>query len=335
MPISKKQPDNASHQLPVYLWQANILAFLLLFVTGAGVLGIQMHGLSRAFIDDARDHAKLAAGIILLNARHAITSRNVLEEILEKQLGNTAAFVNYLDQVEPFTPSELSAFAKEAGLAGVGIMRRDGSRAQGPADWLQNQGRELCQRPAGLIHLSSRHLFVQVMHNTETGTCVYAGIKSGDIDRLRQRIGLANTLRKIRELNGIAYADFRQGKESRGSSANPGQEEKNTSAVLTTQNGVPVVEVTMPTGSGRLVLGMDATPLYATKARILRYFLMFSAVLLSVGALLTYVLYRFQKAYLGISSQGSGIRTKACRPERGSSSRQSRCRHSSRDKKSA
>lgn len=298
MPVLRKQHSSKSNLLPVYLWQANILAFLLLFAIGAGVFGIQMHGLSRAFFNDARDHARLAAGIIFLNARHAITSRKVLEEILEKQLNNTAEFVNYLDQVEPFSMSELSAFAREAGLAGVGIIRGNSTVAEGPGNWLQDMALKVCSQPAGLIHISSRHLFVQAMHDRKTGNCIYLGIRSDDIEKLQQRIGLENTLREIRGLNGIAFADFKQEKGGDGSVAALRQEEGNAAAVLTRWHGIPVVEITMPAGTGRLLLGMDAAPLFTTKARIVRYFLMFSAVLLTVGAILTYVLYRFQKAYL-------------------------------------
>ncbi len=298
MPLLKNRPDNRSNPLPVHLWQANILAFLLLFAIGAGVLAIQMHGLSRTFLNDARDHARLAAGIIILNARHAITSQKVLKKILEKQLGNTAAFVNYLDQVEPFSTSELSAFAKEAGLAGVGIIRSDGSATQGPDNWLSDHGREVCSKHAGLVRFRDRHLFVHAVIDSETGTCVYLGIRADDIEKLHERIGLENTLKQIRELNGIAFAYFTQGKAGKNNNSHVTQKENDATAVLTRRDGIPVVEVTMPAGSGQLILGMDAAPLFATRVRLLRYFIMFSAVLLTVGTILTYVLYRFQKAYL-------------------------------------
>jgi len=70
-----------------------------------------MKRLSLAFMDEAKDHARLAADIILLNTQNAIMAEDITGKILATFLGNTARFVKYLESVEPFSEEELSAFS--------------------------------------------------------------------------------------------------------------------------------------------------------------------------------------------------------------------------------
>jgi two-component system sensor histidine kinase HydH len=61
----------------------------------------------------------MIAGVIRLNAKGAVLSQEVVEEIIQTFLGNTARFVDYLDDVEPFSPDELAAFAALDRTGGV------------------------------------------------------------------------------------------------------------------------------------------------------------------------------------------------------------------------
>ncbi len=283
-------------RLPFQLWQANIIVFFLLFAIGAGVFGVQIHRISETFLEDARDHARLAAGIILLNTRHAMMSDQVMSEIIASLLGNTARFVNYLESVEPFSERELEAFADESGLAGVGIQRNTGVRIEGPVGWLRKGHAEVCSS-GGLFHFPDEHLLVFSYIDSLSSECIYLGIKADKLEKLHEKIGVKSTLKEIARLQGIAYARFVRNKGGNGAQELLRAGEK-TTAHLLKRHGRPVVEVRMPTDAGVLFLGMDATPLYKTRRRMVRYFFMFSSVLFVAGAGLTFVLYRLQMAYV-------------------------------------
>ena len=282
-------------RLPLQHWQANILAFLLLFLVGAGIFGVQMHRLGLTFLEEAQDHARLAAGIILLNTRNAMMSDKVINDIVAGLLGNSARFVNFLESVEPFSSLELEAFADESGLAGVGIVRNDNTVIVGPEGWLRKGHAAVCAT-GGLYHIEEEHLLVFSYLDMESDECVFLGIDSRSLEAMRSRISVNNTLKEISRLHGIAYARF-----TRHQSALPGMDEMENRVVtaeLLKKDGRPIVEVRMSTNAGILLLGMDASPLFETRRRMARYFFLFSAVLLSIGALLTFCLYRFQMAYV-------------------------------------
>lgn len=285
-------------RLTVHLWQANILAFLFLVLIVAGGFGFQMKKLSLAFMDEAKDHARLAADIILLNTQNAIMAEDVTEKILATFLGNTARFVEYLESVEPFSEEELSAFSEESSLAGVSIIRSDGSRTEGPQGWSGGQHLEICRDNSGLTLLPAKHLFVfSTAMNSDAG-CIYVGIKADRIEKLQRKIGLGRTLREIRNLQGVNYARLIH--QSRGSGSEwtyHGTGNEPTTAFVV-QNGNPVVEVCMLTREGKLVIGMDATPLHKNRQRMRGYFILFSGVLILVGACLTLALYRHQTTYV-------------------------------------
>ena len=285
-------------RVPMQLWQANVLAFLLLFIVGAGIFGVQMHRLICSFLEEARDHARLAAGIILLNTRHAMTAEQLMEEFFKNQLSNSARFVSYLDSIEPFTAAELTAFAQETGLAGVRIVRDDGTTSQGPEGWLPRDCNVTCLQGSDmLLHLNRHHLLIYTRQDVDTGTCVYLGVQSTQIEELQQRIGVKKILDEIGQLHGIAYARLVNCHAGRKISVSKTRSER-LEARLIKDRDLPVVEVTIPLSCGRLLLGIDASPLRDTRHRMMRYFLVFSLLLFVVGAVLTLWLYRFQLGYM-------------------------------------
>ncbi len=282
---------------PFRLYHANIIVFLLIFLTGAGIFGVQMHWLKRTFINDVKDHARLAADIVLLNTRHAILSRTVMDDILSGLMGNSARFINYLESVEPFSSDELAAFAEESGFAGAGILRSDGIKVEGPQDWLRHDIAKRCSSER-LLHFPLDHLTVYCYPDKQSGDIIYVGLKTENLEKLQQRIGVENTLREISALHGIAYAKFIK-KRSDGTKITERIISANTTAQLKSdENKRPVVEVQIPVHNGTLVIAMDAAPLYKTRKRMAHYFMFFSVLLFSLGAVLTTVLYKYQQAYM-------------------------------------
>ncbi len=84
------------------LWAANLFVFSLLFCTVTAYFLWQVHQAKEDFLSHVREHAVLMAEVIQLSARGSVLSKQAAEEILDAFLSNTARFVDYLDQVEPF-----------------------------------------------------------------------------------------------------------------------------------------------------------------------------------------------------------------------------------------
>ena len=132
-----KAVEEIKRRIP--LWLANLFVFAFLFCAVTAYLLWQARQAKENFITNVRENAVLVAEVVQLSARGSVLSRKATEEILEAFLGNSARFVDYLDQVEPFTQKELTAFAKEAGLAGIGIHKGDKTVVEGPPGWLRNE----------------------------------------------------------------------------------------------------------------------------------------------------------------------------------------------------
>src|SRR6056297_1878675 len=106
-------------------WQANLLVFGCLIGVVLALVYWQIRSSEKTFVRHVRNHARLLASVIRLQANTAVMSKNAIEAVMQTFLGNTARFVDYLDTIAPFTPDELSAFAKESGLAGIAIAAAD------------------------------------------------------------------------------------------------------------------------------------------------------------------------------------------------------------------
>ncbi len=273
------------------LWQGNILVFGILFLLIMAYFLFQVNNANRIFIQDAKRHARLVAGIIGLHAKGTVLSQQVIEEILKTFLGNTTRFVEYLDSIEPFDQEELSAFALESGLAGITIFRAQGQMTEGPVGWLGDNKPD-CPMNQRLVHLSDRHLMVLMTPLDEGNGCIITGIRAERIELLQQEIGLPEAFRAVEGLEGISYIRLDTqdtGKDAPGSMVQVKIKGSDTNAVA---------EVTMPLDMGVLVVGLDASPLQELKRRLWTEFLVFSVLLAVSGALLSWLLYRHQVGHL-------------------------------------
>ena len=282
------------------LWQGNVIFFLILFSLVVSYFFFQIKQAQSLFAADARNHARLVAGVVRLHVKGAVISENVISGVVSRFLANSARFVQYLDSVEPFTADELEAFAAESGLRGIALVRDGGQTVAAPDGWLAGTP-AWDDLPAGkLKYFPENHLVLFRASGSGGLEEVVLGIDAKDLENFHQNVGLPKVLSEVKKLGGILYI---HPENPRGVSAPARQ--KNVSApspemtrvtFINTDQGM-AAEVAVMFGRTRLVVGIDAEPLRVNKRRLWRDFFVFSGILACLGGLLSYLLYRQQMSY--------------------------------------
>jgi len=277
-------------------WKSNLLLFGLLISVALLYFFWQAQSAHRAFLSYAREHSRMIAGVIELNARGALLSQEAVEKVLGLFLSNTARFVDYLDTVEPFSNSELTEFAYENGLAGIRIGRGDGRISEGPPDWFPESADRVCRAPDGVLrHLPSRYLHYLDWPRTEGPGCVTVGLTSVEIDTLQDRIGIDRLLESLTGLTGIRYVRM----EANTADETTGPPGVNPAAVVFQEDaGEKIAEIRRPVGANLLVVGLEAGPLFSRTRQLWEEFLLFCGLLGSLGLFFSWLLHRNQAAYI-------------------------------------
>ncbi len=273
------------------LWANNLFVFLLLFLVIITYFLWQIHKAKKDFLDHVNEQAQLVAGVVQLNIKGSVFSQGVTEEILQSFLSNTARFIDYLDSIEPFTLAELTAFAGEAGLAGIMIYTNKGRIVEGPPEWSKDffSG---CNTKAHLKHLPGKHLYLFSSPRQAGEGCVLIGLNATNIESMQQQLGLSRLTETLSELPGICYASMEHHpREETGSAAEP-------EIIMLKNNGSQVAEVHLFINKTEITVGMCTTYLELSLHRLWRDFFIFSTALALLGTLLTFILYRLQSSYL-------------------------------------
>jgi len=274
------------------LWLGNLLAFGVLCALVLAWFSFQTRQAQQTFLEDAADYARRLADAIGLHARGAVQGRQVTDAMLVRFLGSSARFVDYLDQVEPFRDHELTAFAAEAGLLAIRIVRPEGS-SQGPPDW--NPG-ELPGCDRRLRSLSETHTLVFGAPRQGREGCILVAMDNQPLEDLRDVIGLPRALEAAAALPGVLRVALTgEWVENAAEPIHPG-----LPVVATRQlaDGVRVVEVRAPLSGAELVVDLDADPLTRIEQRLWREFAGFAIILGLIGGLGAWLLYRYQQAHL-------------------------------------
>lgn len=274
------------------IWVANLLFFFLLFCMVLSFFFYQMAAARNAFLKDVNAHGRLVAEVVSLNAKGAVLAGDAVEEVFGRFLTNTARFIDYLDTVQPFTAEELTAFARESGLAGIKIVRSSGAAVEGPSHWSEGLHVSCGQTPS-LNYLADRHLTVLTITGVHAG-CIVLAVGTSQIDAMLSEIGLKKTLSKLYQIEGIRYVKLEgallDDSVFRGNPELPTNVPSNSSHVV--EERVP-----LETG-GLLVVGIDATLFHEMTGRLVRDFTLFSLMLALVGSFLSWLLYGMQKRYI-------------------------------------
>jgi signal transduction histidine kinase len=273
------------------LWVSNLLVFGFLCAVAVSYFLWQIHATRETFFTKMKSMTELVARIIELNAKGAVLSQKTAEEILYTFLGNTARFVDYLDTVEPFNTKELTEFAREARLAGITILSADRTRVEGPTEWYVDDAYSLDPKPR-LDYAKDRHRYIFSWPRQDIQGWVVIGVEAANIESLQQQLGLPNVIETITRFPGITYIRAIPS-EARSQPGMP------SPGLLISERGrTPVAESTFIIDNQEITIGLDASPLSESVKKLRRDFLLFSGVLVCLGALLSFLLYRQQSRHV-------------------------------------
>jgi signal transduction histidine kinase len=267
-------------------WKGNLVLFGILVLLVIVYYLSQMRQTQLFFFDQSRHQAEMVAGVIRRNAENATLSEKTVEDILIIFLGNSAKFVDYLNSVTPFSNTELTAFASEAGLAGISIVLSTGQRVDGPQNWLPATSPCAVQ---GLSIDRSSHQYIFSYPMTAEAGCVVVGIEADKIETLLEQVSLTKLMDALTGLDPITYVRIEKNLPVR---------EMKPEVHLIAADGRAVAESRVQMGADSLVVGLDAG-IYAQKVRTLwGEFAVFSSALVGLGAFFSWLLYRYQQLYV-------------------------------------
>lgn len=272
-------------------WQVNLALFGLLVLLVIAALFWQLDRVRDGFRHHAQGHARLVAGVIEENLSTSRLAQRTMNDILLLFLGNSASFAAYLDGIEPFAAEELAAYAAEAGLAGLRIVR-GGNTVEGPVGWLPLPPG--CPDPGPrLQELAERHLiFLRLaLPGTSRDGCVMVGLDSSRLDAIRERMGLPVLLDSLGRLGGIRYVRLEEAQPRDGDQAG-------ASVSLLARDQGMVAESRLPVEGGVLVVGLDARSYLKRVRAIQRQFLLFAIILAGLGLVFSWLLSRHRAAEL-------------------------------------
>jgi len=271
-------------------WQANLLVFGCLIGIVLALVYWQIRASEKTFVMHVREHARLLASVIKLQANTAVLQKNAIEAIMQTFLGNTARFVDYLDTIEPFTADELKAFANESGLSGIAIITADNRLVQGPQDWLSNNIRPQ-KTETGIIAYNPEQALYYLNLPRPEGGYILVGFQSDRIKSLRRELSLATLLKTLSAMPEIAYVRL---------AAPGGAENMESPPVInfTNDTGRNIAEARMPMEDAHLMIGLGADPYFNRVSQLWRRFFIIGAIMACLGFLLSWGLYRYQAAYV-------------------------------------
>lgn len=275
-------------------WIGHLLVFGLLFALVLAWFFLQTRQAQQVFLEDASEHSRLLADAVVLHTRGARLAEEATETILSSFLASSAGFVAYLDGIAPFRSNELAAFAEEAGLSMIRIIRPDGID-QGPEASLTELPAN-CSRLGRLVRLESAHQILLGVRSQSDEGCILVGMDSRQIEALEAAIGVPRALTAVRELPGVLDVRLVED-EAIGGDAGAAAGGLPRVALRHAAGGDVVAHARASIDGSTLLLDLDAGPLLAMRERLWWEFLGFVAVLTLSGALGAWLLYHHQRAH--------------------------------------
>lgn len=251
----------------------------------------QIRYAEKTFINQTREHTRMLAKVIQMNAGSVILSQKIVEEIIETFLGNSARFIDYLDAVESFSSNELIAFSAEAGLSGIRIIKDKGVYTEGPHGWFPIKDTSSTS-DYSFSYLKDRSLYFLVMPRVEKSGCIIVGFSDTIIDKLKEQIALPKLLDMLAGLADILYVRIEKGHLKDGGGV------KDLDVSFVDNNKYKVAEARLFAGSDALIVGLNANKFFIRVKQLRTEFVIFSITIAILGAFFSWLLYRYQVAHL-------------------------------------
>jgi signal transduction histidine kinase len=271
-------------------WAANLILFSLLITIVLGVFLRQMHQISASMQHNALGRARMVGAVIEYNLQHGVLTGKTIDSIVTRFLHDKAKFIEYLDSVEPLHEDELIALGRETGLAGIILVRSSGRSISGSPS-LSGQGIS-CSKQDGMLFY--RDATAYLVHHPDNGDqdlhCVIIGLDATDILNLRRQSSLPVLIKALTTLPGIRFIRVE-------THDTPSKARNNKVSLLKDNNG-PVAMAVMQTSLGTLKVGLDATNFVKQRDIVRNQFIFFGFLLLILGFLFSWMLYRYQQKNL-------------------------------------
>ena len=278
-------------------WKGILLVFGTLIMLLLGNFYWQAQRINKSFKEHSLTHSTVLGAVVELNILNSMTNHAALETLIAHSLENSARFVRYLNQLEPFTAQELEAFAKASGLAGITIFSPHGnSTIAGPPEWLS---RPIDNGDNGLIFLPQSHLYLfsvppLTSKNFSRGNDgIVVGMSSEQMDKIQETQSVSHLIKRLNQMKGIEYVRFK---------ALESQQEAHPNASHDTKvihiNGRPVSETRIAMGDKILVVGLEANYFSNRMATLKKELMVFISLLVLLAGLSSGWLYRLQQQRL-------------------------------------
>ena len=264
------------------IWRINLSVFMGLLVIVGGYFYYQTEKATVEFKKHSQEHSEILGAVVELNIRNAILAQEGIEDIVSASLENSGRFIHYLDSVEPFLGSELTAFALESGFSGVKIISVDTKQVvSGPTGWLA--GKE-CSETGKLEYLSKEQIYLySFSEETENSNpkCVLIGLPAENIEQTLAEISVQRLLSVFNGLHDIVYVRL----------------EHKTDDL---QRSPPddVTETFLPMGEQQIVVALKKTRLGKRRSQMQLEFILFISFLILCGGFSSWWLYRIQQQRL-------------------------------------
>ncbi|MEN8256842.1 MAG: ATP-binding protein [Thermodesulfobacteriota bacterium] len=269
--MSKKKPARKG-----WAWKLNLLVFCLVTVVVLLYSLGQVYYLRQTLKSHLRDNRQMVLNAVNRQTELSSLAEDALNDTIFLFLGNTARFLNFLNEVEPFQKQELASFADENGLAGVAIVEPSQRRVSGPDSWLPAD--QVCAGGDDL--LTKKPAIFLLSWPRPQGGCVLIGYPDNKLQRLHQQFSLTSILSFLSSSPGIAFLEV---VDPRRDYSTLGQE--------------VAVEYLQLQGH-EVVLGFDTGRYRERVRRIWQNFILYAAFFAGFGLLLTFIVYRLQQQHI-------------------------------------
>jgi signal transduction histidine kinase len=273
------------------LWALNLLGFGFLIAMVLLMLFYQSRDIGRNLQQNGLDRAKMVATILenyLADAELAITT---VDRATSRFLSDKAYFITYMHSIAPLHSEELAVLAMEGGLIGITLIRADKTHISGPQQWFPGDFSLACPEEQSDNQLIHKDKLIIFSHNTVNPRqpydlkCIYLAMDGTDIAELRDRSSLQSLLSTISAMPGIKSVTIQN--------TYPKSEIRDIELLI--DNHQPIARTIIESVYGTLIVDQDASHFFAQRSRIHQQFFFLSILLLALGILFSWLLYRFQQ----------------------------------------
>ncbi len=289
---NRKPVDNRKVHIPAlfrYLpgWRGNLFLFTCIIAVVLVYFSWQISLVNKSFQQHSHDLADTLSRVVGINIERTVLSQQSIEEIVAIFLGNTANFIEYLDNLESFSAEELAAFAQETGLVGIRKVE-DGVILEGPAGWL-SENYPCGQEKSHLQYLAAENIYLLRVNSSTEDSCIMVGLASLRIKQLHQQTGLDQLLASLAGLPGIKYVKL--------SPKVPGQVDFNLDEIdIIVSENETIARVWAAIGGKQMELGLDADRFTRRLSLLKNEVFLFVGLLAGLGIFFTILLFRYQQA---------------------------------------